>query len=219
MRTMKSKTILLPLALCLSAQCVTLLGDVPKPQPLSRYTSLWTKSRVCSKPEVIGVDSGPPVFEDYDLLSVTPMGEEYMVSIRNKKEKTGGRVRILPGQTNSEGFKVLGVEQTSDYMETKVKLSHKGKTGIVKYDEKFLKTKKPSVAAKPKPKAKPRIGGRPPVPGRKPTTSSNNNLPPGLKAAGITNANAGRTSNPNAAGAKASTRKPRVRRVPTPPTR
>ena len=214
---MKSRTILLPLALCLSAQCVTLLGDVPKPQPLSRYTTLWTKSRVCSKPEVIGVDSGPPVFEDYVLLSVTPMGEEYMVSIRNKKEKTGGRVRILPGQTNSEGFKVLGVEQTSDYMETKVKLSHKGNTGIVKYDEKFLKTKKPPVAAKAK--AKPRTPVRPPVPGRKPTTSSNNNLPPGLKAAGITNANAGRTSNPNAAGAKASTRKPRVRRVPTPPTR
>jgi|GEM_PF-1409948 len=215
---MKSKTILLPLALCFGAQCVTLLGDVPKPQPLSRYSTLWTNSRVCSKPEKVGGEVGPPVFEDYVLLSVTPMGEEYMVSIRNKKEKTGGRVRILPGQTNSEGFKVLGVEQTSDYMETKVKLSHKGKTGIVQYDEKFLGVKQPSVATKGKPKAGSPV--RPPVPGRKPTTN-NNNLPPGLKAAGITNANvnASRSGTPNATGAKATTRKPRVRRVPTPPTR
>ena len=174
-----------------------LLGSLgaatPKKKPVGSYSTLWSKSPFTVPPLVEVDDEGPGVLEDYVLTGVSKLPDGYFVTLMDKKKREN-RVAIIPGEVNSLGFKVVSVVQDPiKYMETKVKISVGGETGTIGYDEKFLPLKKIAVAAKKpapkKPGARP-TRGRPPVPGVK-------------------------TQRPPTSGAN----KPRVRRVPTPPSR
>lgn len=222
MRKMKTKIWIFAIALLATVA----VADVPRPQPVSRYTELWTKSRITSKPDPVTVEE-TNILDDYVLLSVTPLGDDYMVSIKNTKNATEGRIRIYPGESNEAGFSVKSVEQSSDYLATKVTLVHDGKVGVVEYDEKFLALKKPPAAAPRQAPAKNQKGNnrtakpstantnanKPPNPAAN-KANSNQNLPPGIQSAlqGNTQATTGQSTN-------STKRKPRVRRVPTPPSR
>lgn len=232
--------------LLLAASLSVALAEVPRPQPVSRYSELWNNSRITSKPEPEEVVVENKL-DDYVLLSVTPLGDDYMVSIRNKKDTTKGRVRIYPGETNKEGFTVKNVEQSNDYMATKVTLVHDGKVGVVEYDAKYLALKKPPAASpaqakkgnnrnqkannnrnarNAKPSAPNASRNNPPNPASRNDTAKQN-MPPGLEAALQGNNNSGNASGNNSNNNNATnnqstntrTRKPRVRRVPTPPSR
>ena len=141
-----------------------------------------------------------------------------MVTMRDTKDPKGGKVRLLPGRQNSSGFQLITVEQDSaNYKKTRVKLSYQGKEGYVGYDEKYLALNKGAAAKKPqakKPIAQPTRGRKPaPQPAKQQANNADLN-----RIFGNQGANSGRANNP-AANPTSGARKPRVRRVPTPPSR
>jgi hypothetical protein len=182
--------ILLPL-LCLGIFS-PLGADIPKKQVIGRYSKLWSKSPFTTPPVVEVGEPGPGALDDYVLTGVSKLPAGYFVVLMDKK-KRDKRVTIIPGEINSQGFKVVSVIQDPiDYKATQVRISVRGETGMIGYDEKFLALKKGLVAAK-KPPVKP--GTRPP--GVRPPT----------------------THKPTTTRKPSRGRTPRVRRVPTPPKR
>ena len=177
------------------------VADTPKKQPIGRYSVLWSKSPFTTPPEKDGGEQLPSRLDDYVLTGVNKLPHGYFVSLMDKK-KRNHRIAIIPGEPNSDGFKVVSVIQDPlDYKATKVRISVGGETGMVEYDEKFLLLKKTMVASK-----KPTKPGARPVHGARPTAKKPSTIP-GL--------NTKRPTTPPGT----SSRTPRVRRVPTPPKR
>lgn len=228
-----------PIILCaLLGLSVPLLADVPKPKPVARYKELWTNSRITKKPDPV-TEEEINELDDYTLLSVTPLGDQgHMVVIKDKKDAAASRVRILPGQQNKDGFKVEKVEQSpSGFMDTKVTLSLKGKTGVVGYEEKFLTLSRAQAPAQANANRNNRNANQrnTPNPANRNNANGNNNnannrgLPPAVESAlnrnrqnnqqnnGRTQPNANNNGNSSNNG-NSTQRRPRVRRVPTPPT-
>ena len=187
------------------------LAQIAQPN-VSKYTSLWRESRMTVPPDPPAAPEEENILENYALLSVSPLGGEYMVTMRDTKDPKRGKVRIIPGSTSSHGFKVVAVEQDpNNYLNTKVKVSVKGKEGYITYNEKELTLKTPSNPKKqvkkpggqqPARNTPPRPGGGQPV---------NRDLQKALQGGGRSNASSGGQATP------ATRNKPRVRRVPTPP--
>lgn len=177
--------------------------DVPRKQPVGRYATLWTNSPICDPPPV--VDPPPTVSEldDYTLAGVSPVNGGYSVILINKT-KRDKRVHLLPGMANSEGFTVKSVRQdpVSSKNTTVEVATANGKASWVGYEEKFLALKPGAAAAQP---AATPAGGRPPNPAA-PAASPASPQIPGLSG--------GRPSGRSSSGSA-----PRVRRVPTPPTK
>lgn len=199
-----------------------LAADVPKQPSLSRYKDLWEQSRFTVPPPPPVVEAGPGALEDFTLLSVTPLGDDYMVTLKNTKDSKAGRVRIFPGEEGSE-FKILEVKQFADYMETKVKLSYKGEEGEVGYEQKHLALKKAAVQAPANRAAQNNRNTRTTTAGRPAAPATNR---PTVNRAQQNNADVNRVlNNPTTANQQQNTntttnaRRPRVRRVPTPPSR
>lgn len=184
--------------LCLVAGLFLVLplgAQVPKKQPLGRYSELWTKSAFTIPPlkEVVEIEEENPL-EEYTLAGACEVEGGWFVVLINKKERDK-RIRLHPGENNEEGFEVVKVDRGSSYMDTRVEIKNRsGKIGAVEYDEKFIVLKKatPKAPAGKKPTIKP--GQRPPTPQRPTTTSK-------------------RPTSTSSGG------KPRVRRIPSPPSR
>lgn len=185
----------------LTAAILPMRADVPIKKPLARYAELWTKSPFTVPPpkDVPDVVVENPL-DDYTLAGACEMKGGWFVVLINKKERDK-RVRIRPGVENDMGFQVIKVDGGQGFMDTKVQIkTRSGKKGTVEYDRKFIVLKKATPRANPsgKPGAKPNPSGRkPPVPGR----TSTNRTPP---RPGTSTSSGGR---------------PRVRRIPNPPSR
>jgi hypothetical protein len=180
--------------------------DVPRKQPVGRYATLWTNSPICEPPP-----PPPPVeviseLDDFTLAGVSPVNGGYSVILINKKERDK-RVHLLPGMANSEGFTVKSVRQdpVSSKNTTVEVATANGKAGWVGYEEKYLALKPGAAAANPAAKPAATPGGRPPNPATPAANPASPQIP------GLTN---GRQSSRSSTGSA-----PRVRRVPTPPTK
>jgi hypothetical protein len=173
----------------------SLFAGPPKKQPIGRYVSLWTNSPFTVKPDEEPPEEVPNALEDYVLTGVSKLPEGYFVVLMNKKKREE-RVRIAPNDPNDAGFEVVKVTQDPyDYMKTEVEIAvGGGKTGLVTYEEKYLALKTPAPQKKPTPnQTSSTRRPTPTIPGMKPGTTPT------------------RTSSTGSS--------PRVRRVPTPPSR
>ena len=187
-----SRTRLLLLLLVGIALSLPLGAQVPKKQPLGRYSELWTKSAFTIPPlkEVVEVEEENPL-DEYTLAGACEVQGGWFVVLINKKERDK-RIRLHPGEKNDQGFEVVKVDRGSSYMDTRVEIKNRsGKIGAVEYDKKFIVLKKATPrapAGKPtaKPTVKPTV--KPSTPAKRPPTPSTGG-------------------------------KPRVRRIPSPPSR
>ncbi len=174
-------------------------AEVPKKQPIARYSELWTKSAFTIPPvrEVVEVEEDNPL-DEYTLAGACEVQGGWFVVLINKKERDK-RIRLHPGEENDEGFEVVKVDRGKGYMDTKVEIKNRsGKIGSVEYDKKFIVLKK----------ATPRAPVKKPVtkPGQRPPTSR-----------GPTPPSSSRSS--SSSKRPSSSSQPRTRRIPQPPSR
>jgi hypothetical protein len=150
-------------AFLLLALTGTVLADLPKKAPLSRYSSLWTNSPFTSKPPPAeGVNAVNPL-DDYALIGVSPIGGTgYRVTLINKK-KPDERITVDSDKpVTKDGFKVLEViRKSGDPLGTTVRMNSGSMTGTVAFDTKLLTLAAPPKAAVPPPQA-----GALPLPGQ-----------------------------------------------------
>lgn len=190
----------------LSGAVEAVLGDeVPRKAPVGRYQKLWAQSPFTEKPPPPELEEQPSELDDYTLAGVSPLEGGYSVVLINKKERNK-RVHLLPGMANKEGFQVIGVRQdpiSSKNTTVEIKTAA-GKVGRVGYEEKYLALKAPNTAPAAKPAGKP-TGKSPPTPSRSGSNRGAQQIP-------------GLTAPKRPTTGSSGERKPRVRRVPTPPT-
>ena len=175
-------------------------SEVPTKTPLARYSELWTRSAFTvppPPPEVEAEEDNP--LDEYTLAGTCEVKGGWFVVLINKKERDK-RIRLRPEEENDQGFEVVNVDRGKGFMDTKVEIKNRsGKIGTVEYDKKFIVLKKatPKAPAGKKPTSKPTS-----KPGQRPS-SSRGPTPPSRPS-----------SRPSPSAGK-----PRVRRIPNPPTR
>ncbi len=175
-------------------------SEVPTKTPLARYSELWTRSAFTvppPPPEVEAEEDNP--LDEYTLAGTCEVKGGWFVVLINKKERDK-RIRLRPEEENDQGFEVVSVDRGKGFMDTKVEIKNRsGKIGTVEYDKKFIVLKKatPKAPAGKKPTSKPTS-----KPGQRPS-SSRGPTPPSRPS-----------SRPSPSAGK-----PRVRRIPNPPTR
>lgn len=139
------KPTLLPLLAAIAVTGVV-HADVPRKAPLIKYQRLWRDSPFTAKPV-----TGGPVYnplENYVLLGVSPIADGYRVTLLNKKKPTDPRI-VVETRKPAEGFRILDVvHQQGDPLATVVRMASGGQTGLVAFDEKFLKLK-PAAETRP----------------------------------------------------------------------
>lgn len=119
----------------------TVLADVPRKAPLTKYTGLWTNSPFTSKPPPPEAAAAVNPFEDYVLAGVSPIEGGYLVTLINKKEPDV-RMAVQTGQQNPKEMKIVGVDRKpGDPLGTIVRLSSGAATGTVKFEPEFLALK------------------------------------------------------------------------------
>ena len=155
-------TLLLAAFACLPAH-----ANIPKKQPLVKYSGLWTNSPFTAKPPV--VQAAPPVnpFEDFTLTGIAPVPGGHRITIVSKKNPDVKRI-IEPGGTSE--FKVVSVNRNPEQaLGTSVVLSSGSIQGTVTFEPKLITLKAaPAAPAAPQ---------------------GNQNLPPGVRIQVITNQN------------------------------
>lgn len=146
-------TLLLAAFACLPAH-----ANIPKKQPLVKYSGLWTNSPFTAKPPV--VQAAPPVnpFEDFTLTGIAPVPGGHRITIMSKKNPDVKRI-IEPGGTSE--FKVVSVNRNPEQaLGTSVVLSSGSIQGTVTFEPKLITLKAaPAAPAAPQ---------------------GNQNLPPGV---------------------------------------
>lgn len=174
--------------------CLPAHANVPKKQPLVKYTGLWTNSPFTAKPAE--VQAGPPanIFEDFTLTGIAPVPGGHRITIVSKKNPDVKRV-IEPGGTSE--FKIVSVNRNPEKaLGTTVVLSSGSMQGTVTFEPELITLK----AAPAAPAAQQGNQNLPPG-------VTNPNLPPGVEAQPTPN------QNPNG---QAAPRAPRPRIVPPP---
>jgi hypothetical protein len=146
-------TLLLAAFACLPAH-----ANIPKKQPLVKYSGLWTNSPFTAKPPV--VQAAPPVnpFDDFTLTGIAPVPGGHRITIMSKKNPDMKRI-IEPGGTSE--FKVVSVNRNPEKaLGTSVVLSSGSIQGTVTFEPKLITLKAaPAAPAGPQ---------------------GNQNLPPGV---------------------------------------
>jgi hypothetical protein len=146
-------TLLLAAFACLPAH-----ANIPKKQPLVKYTGLWTNSPFTAKPPE--VQAAPPVnpFEDFTLTGIAPVPGGHRITIVSKKNPDVKRI-IEPGGTSE--FKVVSVNRNPEKaLGTSVVLSSGSIQGTVTFEPELITLKAaPAAPAAPQ---------------------GNQNLPPGV---------------------------------------
>ncbi len=133
----------------------TASADIPRKQPLVKYTGLWTNSPFTSKPPP--VTAGPTVnpLDDFTLTGIAPVPGGYRITIISKKDPELKKV-IEPGRTGE--FSVVSVNRNPDKpLGTTVVLSTGSVQGTVSFEEEMLTLKAP-----PAPQQQPPQGNLPP---------------------------------------------------------
>ena len=177
------------------AGAVMASAQAPRKDALNKYRQLWEKSLVTIPPPPPEKEEEEKITEldDYVLGGwSSPAPNQYVVSLINTKDPKA-RITISPGMPNRGGYQVLEVERDPmNYKATKVLIQLGVDRKWIGYEDKFLTLQQPPAAKPPvkKPTAQkptPKPNQQPPIPG-----ANNSNKP-------------------------ATTRQPRVRRVPVPP--
>jgi hypothetical protein len=149
---------------CIALGSAWASADLPKKQPVGRYSGLWMNSPFTSKPPPVSAAEAINPLSDYALIGLAPIAGGYRVTLINKKTPDE-RIHFETDNPSSK-YKVLGVtRKEGDPLGTVVRLSDGTNTGSVSYDEKLL-----TLAAAPAKAA-------PPQPGQQP----NPNMPPGAQ--------------------------------------
>lgn len=177
-----------PTLLLAAFACLPAHANIPKKQPLVKYTGLWTNSPFTAKPPE--VQAGPPVnpFEDFTLTGIAPVPGGHRITIVSKKNQDVKKI-IEPGGTSE--FKVVSVNRNPEKaLGTSVVLSSGSIQGTVTFEPELI-TLKAAPAAPVAPAA----------------PQGNQNLPPGVNMPPTPN------QNPNGQPAQ---RVPRPRIVPPP---
>lgn len=127
----------------------TVCAELPLKRSVQQYQRLWTDSPFTAKPVAEDTPAFNPL-EDYVLLGVSPIKQGYRVTILNKKKPTDPRI-VVESHKPTEGFKVVDViREKGDPLATKVRMMSGSMTGLVGFEEKFLKIDPPKQA-KPTP--------------------------------------------------------------------
>ncbi|MDP0490460.1 MAG: hypothetical protein Q7Q71_05375 [Verrucomicrobiota bacterium JB023] len=197
--------ILIPILLsaCFGA---SLHADAPQKESLNKYRQLWTDSIVTDKPVAESVEAAPVVtpLDDYTLGGWTKTQQGYIVSLMNTKDRNqriiiSPQQVIAPKELEHANFQVLDVRSNPmNFRSGEVLVQVGSQKKWIGYDEKFLVLQKP--AAQPRQQQN-----------RNTTRQTNNPTPTTIR----TNTNRNNTNRNN----NNTQRQPRVRRVPTPPTR
>lgn len=127
-------TLLLAAFACLPAH-----ANIPKKQPLVKYTGLWTNSPFTAKPPE--VQAGPPVnpFEDFTLTGIAPVPGGHRITIMSKKNQDVKKI-IEPGGTSE--FKVVSVNRNPEKaLGTTVVLSSGSIQGTVTFEPELITLK------------------------------------------------------------------------------
>jgi hypothetical protein len=136
-------TLLLAAFVCLPAH-----ANIPKKQPLVKYTGLWTNSPFTAKPPE--VQAAPPVnpFEDFTLTGIAPVPGGHRITIMSKKNPDVKRI-IEPGGTSE--FKVVSVNRNPEKaLGTSVVLSSGSIQGTVTFEPELITLKAaPAAPAAP----------------------------------------------------------------------
>lgn len=142
-------------------------ADLPRKEPLGKYTGLWTNSPFTSKPPEVAPGPAADPLADYALGGVSPIPSGYRVTLLNKKDP--GKRIVVDSDKPSDGFKILAVtREAGDPLKTVVRMSSGAVTGTVAFDEALLKlTQAPAAKAPLPPGAQPQPG-QPMPPGQQP---------------------------------------------------
>ena len=176
-------TLLLAAFACLPAH-----ANIPKKQPLVKYSGLWTNSPFTAKPPVVQAAAPVNPFDDFTLTGIAPVPGGHRITIMSKKNPDMKRI-IEPGGISE--FKVVSVNRNPEKaLGTSVVLSSGSIQGTVTFEPKLI-TLKAAPAAPVGPQG-------------------NQNLPPGVSIQLNPN------QNPNGQAAPRAPR-PRIVPPPAPP--
>jgi len=145
------------------------LADPPQEPKPAQYSKLWVNSPFTIKPEIKPTPKESPLERDWMLGSIRPSGEEYAVTLINKKDRKD-RVRFLPGFPTKE-YKLLKVQQDSgDPKKSRVQIQKGSQTAWISYDLELAKVRTAAVKKPTQQQNKARSTNsnatRPPIPGR-----------------------------------------------------
>ena len=119
--------------------CLPAHANIPKKEPLVKYTGLWTSSPFTAKPPV--TQAGPAVnpFEDFTLTGIAPVPGGHRITIVSKKNPDVKRI-IEPGGTSE--FKVVSVNRNPEKaLGTTVILSSGAIQGTVTFEPELITLK------------------------------------------------------------------------------
>jgi len=136
-------------------------ANIPKKQPMDKYTELWTKSPFTSKPPPVTLGETLNPFDDFTLTGIAPIPGGHRITIISKKKPEIKKV-IEPG--GSDEFKVVSVNRNPDKaLGTTVVLSSGSTQGTVTFEPELITLAAAPVApANPNPQAQ--TGQRSPRP-------------------------------------------------------
>lgn len=179
-------SILKPLFLLLALVGVA-SADLPKKQPITKYSGLWTNSPFTAKPPP--PEDGPVnnPLDDYALIGVSSLGvKNYLVTLINKKKPDEPRIYVETNR-DSKGFKIIKVtRKQGDPLGTVVLMQSGTMTGTVSYDQKLLTLTPAAAKAAPPPQngLQPQQGGPQVAPGDPQRTPRPRVVPPPAPGAG-----------------------------------
>ena len=133
----------------------TASADIPRKQPLVKYTGLWTNSPFTSKPTPPPPGETVNPLDDFTLTGIAPVPGGYRITIISKKDPELKKV-IEPGRTGE--FSVVSVNRNPDKaLGTTVVLSTGSVQGTVAFEQEML-----TLKALPAPQQQPQPGNLPP---------------------------------------------------------
>lgn len=132
---MKTLSILIIVAFA----CLPAHANIPKKEPLVKYTGLWTSSPFTAKPPVTQAGPAANPFEDFTLTGIAPVPGGHRITIVSKKNPDVKKV-IEPGSVSE--FKVVAVNRNPEKaLGTTVILSSGAIEGTVTFEPELITLK------------------------------------------------------------------------------
>ncbi|MCU0794703.1 MAG: hypothetical protein MUF31_02090 [Akkermansiaceae bacterium] len=140
------------LLLSLIALAAPLIAAVPQQPVMTSYSRLWTDSPFTAKPPPATPTAAVNPFEGFSLGGVSRVQGGYFVIILHDKDPEK-KTTVAPGQKSD--WEILQVEWSDTFWkETKVRVRHGGKEGVLSFDEAQL-----TLASAPAPQPQQNRGG------------------------------------------------------------
>lgn len=134
---------------CINLCATSLQANPPRKLNIGVFSKLINNSPFTIKPEVKSAVAESPLERDWSLGSISPSGDEFSVTLINKKNRKD-RIRFIPGFSSGD-YKLLEVKQDADSKSnSKVYIQKGSQKAWITYDDSVLKLKTAS-AGRPKP--------------------------------------------------------------------